>query len=158
LVHVRTLILLVVLMAVPACAPPGADTGKGPALAAIKAEPALRLTPPGARRVETIERDRASSIDGRSAAYSSGHFELSGDFADVVSFYQTELLALGWRSDVPPLLSTVDESGQAWCKPGMSFIVTLFDPKPAERYGIKITPGTIRVEAGILGTEGGCRP
>ncbi len=122
----------------------------------IKAESALKLVMSGSRVIGPLERDRENTIEGQFAASAGAEFETTADQSAVFAYYEDQLGALGWTRDRAPLLSTIEATGRAWCKPRMIFRVTVFDPKPAALRGIVVPVGSIRYQGVIVGTTDTC--
>ena len=74
----------------------------GPSLSVIEAEPALALAMPRAHEVASTRQEHENSIEGPSGAWSGKVFEVPVAQPDVFSYYDAQLVALGWVKDFPP--------------------------------------------------------
>ncbi len=97
------------------------------------------------------------NITGWQAAFYGHVFGTQQSRDEVFSYYQRELIRLGWKTTHNPILSTVEVDGWAWCKPQLFYRLTIIDPTQYERVGI---PDAARFrtvyDARLQGVTGAC--
>ncbi len=132
MVHRAALALALVVLLAGACGgPPGrpSETNPYPPLAALKADPAVDLLMPGATLLGKGGHEGFMNITGWQAAFYGGRYGTQESADAVFAFYARELPRLGWTATHKPILSTVELHGWGWCKPWLSYDLTVLDPK-----------------------------
>jgi hypothetical protein len=76
-----------------------------------------------------VEQEQRSTLTGQVPAASGYVYGTSASRSQVVVYYAGELARLGWIHDLPPIVSTTEEQGEAWCKVGRTFRLA-FDTQP----------------------------
>jgi len=105
-------------------------------LATLRAEAAADLATPGSSLIRTVGAEGFMNITGWQAAFYGHVYGTQQTNDDVFAFYNRELMRLGWKPDLKPILSSGELHGWGWCKPSLFFRLAIFDPQQYARVGI----------------------
>ena len=126
-------------------------------VSALRAEAASELAPPGAVVLRTVQAEPFNNITGHEAAFYGHLFGVPSPPADIHTFYDRELIRLGWRVTRAPGLGTIETDGWGWCKPKLYFTLSILDPRGYSRIPLTgAEPYQTVIDARLAGTDEGC--
>ena len=126
---VKALSVCVVVLTILAACSPGS-----PDLAALQRESAASLRLPDAVDLGHFYSDKLSTLEGPQVAFEAHVFGTQRSDEDVRTFYDRELVRLGWQADrLAASLSTTELAASGWCKGAMKFRIGIQDQPRAFR-------------------------
>lgn len=157
LVHARAIgVSIGLILSLSACLAPANEYV---AQDVLKRDEAALLQLPDSVVLRSVGGERADTPTGPSPAFYGRIAGSEGSIDDVWTFFDRQLLALGWRRDESPLLGTTEMRGWGWCKHRMYYRLTIIDPARLAARGIDLPDaGRYRTvyDASLMSSRSAC--